>query len=350
LYLEFKRKEKDGVLKPSKETIKIGLPASAGELFWNTVFGFVVGFKGAYLISNFSEFKADSVGVLLSGKGNLLAGLILAGVFAFLKYREGEKRKLDKPKIVHKDVYPHERIGDITIVAAISGILGAKLFAFFESAETWSAFMNDPIGQLFSGSGLAIYGGLIVAFIVVFWFVKKKGIPPIQVMDAVAPALIIGYAVGRLGCQLSGDGDWGIVNELAKPDWFIFGDALWAYDYPRNVLERGVLIEGCEGIYCRRLAEAVFPTPIYETVMSLGIFGILWSLRKKISVPGVLFFIYVILISIERYWIEKIRINDKIDFMGMQLTQAEIISVLLFFVGIAGILILYFRKNKAKVQ
>ncbi|MDH3649290.1 MAG: prolipoprotein diacylglyceryl transferase, partial [Saprospiraceae bacterium] len=200
--------------------------------------------------------------------------------------------------------------------------------------------------QFFSGSGLAIYGGLIVAFIYIYWYVNKKGIKPIHVMDSVAPALIMGYAVGRIGCQLSGDGDWGIVNTLVQPGWWFLPDWMWAYDYPHNVLEKGQMIEGCSWNYCRRLIDPVFPTPFYETVLSLVIFAILWLLRKRIRIPGVLFFIYLIFNGLERFWIEKIRVNDKIPMFGMELTQAEIISFLLFFVGIAGCIILSVRHMK----
>ncbi|MBK8502419.1 MAG: prolipoprotein diacylglyceryl transferase [Saprospiraceae bacterium] len=112
---------------------------------------------------------------------------------------------------------------------------------------------------------MAIYGGLIVAFFYIFWYVKQKGMKPIHVMDAAAPAMIMGYAVGRIGCQLAGDGDWGIVNAMPEPSWWFLPDWMWAYDYPHNVLNQGIPIEGCEGNYCRRLAEKVFPTPFYKS-------------------------------------------------------------------------------------
>ena len=166
---------------------------------------------------------------------------------------------------------------------------------------------------------------------------------PIHVMDAAAPAMIMGYAVGRIGCQLAGDGDWGIVNDLAQPSWWFLPDWMWAYDYPRNVLNQGVPIEGCVGHYCHRLANPVFPTPFYEVIASLIIFVILWSLRNRIKIPGMIFFIYVILNGFERFWIEKIRVNDEIHFLGMHPSQAEIISFILFFVGIVGCWVVYSR-------
>ena len=152
------------------------------------------------------------------------------------------------PEPVTKTIplYPHHLIGDITIIAAISGLVGAKIFALIEDLPT---FFADPVGTFFSGSGLAIYGGLIGGFVGVSIYLKKKQIPVVHVLDAVAPALIIAYGIGRLGCHFSGDGDWGIVNTLAQPSWWFLPDWLWAYDYPQNVLREGVFIEGCEVKY-----------------------------------------------------------------------------------------------------
>ena len=238
---------------------------------------------------------------------------------------------------------PHQRVGDITIVAAISGILGARLFSILEN---FGDFIQDPIGQLFSGSGLTIYGGLILAFIVVTWYVRKKGITPIHVMDAAAPALIVGYAVGRMGCQLAGDGDWGIVNAAAVPDWFFLPDWLWSFDYPRNVLNEGVLMENCVGRYCHRLDPPVYPTPAYEIIMGAVIFIILWMLRKKAKVAGTIFFVYVLLNGVERFIIENIRVNPRYTFLGIELSQAQYIALGLVAVGAIGLYQLYRKKGR----
>ena len=345
LRLEFKRKEKEGILKSLKEQIVVGKKATPLEITVNALIGFVLGFKLLYIFQHFGEFRVDTAGVLLSGQGSWIGGILGAVLLGAWKWYENHRTALDKPQTKTIDVHPYQRVGDITVVAAISGIIGAKLAAVFESTENFQAFLADPIHQLLSGSGLAIYGGLIVAFVVVFFYVKRRGIPPIQMMDAVAPALIVGYGVGRIGCQLSGDGDWGIVNTAPAPSWWIFPDSWWATTYPHNVLHDGVPIEGCTWDYCNQLAQPVFPTPIYEILMSAVIFGILWSLRKRISIPGILFFIYVVLIAIERYLIEKIRVNPDIEFLGMSATQAEYISVLLFVVGLAGIGTLLYRNR-----
>ncbi|TVR78952.1 MAG: hypothetical protein EA409_09855 [Saprospirales bacterium] len=334
LYLELKRREKIGQLKATTVVREIGKPASTGELLTNGLIGFLLGYKLVYAWQNWDQFVHDAASVILSPSGNAGAGLIAGIAFAVYAYWQGQKRKLPKPKKVSETIHPHQRVGEITIVAAISGIVGAKVFAIFESADTLRAFLSDPINTFFSGSGLAVYGGLIVAFAVVYYYVKKLGLKPIFMMDAVAPALMIGYAIGRLGCHFSGDGDWGIVNEMAKPGWFILPDWMWAYDYPHNVLNQGIPIEGCEDRYCRRLDPPVFPTPIWESLICAGLFAILWYLRKKLSTPGMLFAIYLVMNGIERFFIEKIRVNETFILMGVEMTQAELISALTVLLGL----------------
>ncbi len=248
-------------------------------------------------------------------------------------------------------VYPHDRVGDITIVAAVSGLLGAKIFAILESAENIKAFLDDPISNFFTGSGLAIYGGLIFGFIGVFWFVRKKlRVNPIYMMDAIAPALMFAYGVGRIGCQLAGDGDWGIDNPNAAPAGWFLPRWLWSFSYPRNVINSAghphELIAGFTGHYNTFLTPPVYPTPVYEMAMAFAIGGVLWALRKQFRVHGILFMVYLILNGIERFFIEKIRVNDKIHALGLTFTQAELIAVLFFLTGVVGIIVLQRRGNR----
>ena len=94
-----------------------------------------------------------------------------------------------------------------------------------------------------------------------------------------------------------------------------------------------------------QLSEPVYPTPFYEIMMMLVVFGILWALRKRIKVPGMLFFIYLAFIAVERFLIEKIRVNVVHDVLGMRLTQAEIISIVLFLLSLGGMLFVW-KKNR----
>ncbi len=338
LFLELKRKEADGLIAPIRVKTTIGAAATPTEIISNAFLGFLLGFKVLYVALHWAEFQTDAPSVILSSKGSWLGGAV--GALLYGGYQFWIKKQAQLPEPVEKEelFHTYDRIGDITMVAAVSGILGAKIFAIFEDMNL---FYKDPLGQLFSGSGLAIYGGLVGGFIGVFWYVRKLGIRPIHVMDAVAPALIMGYATGRLGCHFSGDGDWGIANEAAKPNWWILPDWLWAFSYPHNVVNEGIPIQNCIGLYCSELSPAVFPTPLYETAMALAIAAILWALRKRIKTAGVLFCVYMILNGFERFWIEKIRINPKYDLGILQATQAEIIAVLIFVGGfvLAAILI-----------
>ena len=360
LYSEFKRYERLGIFKGVAEKEMIGEGPKLIPILINALVGFVIGYKILYIILDFAAFKNDAAGVILSSKGNLIGGIIGLIAFAFWKWYESNQAKLDVPKQSEKIVMPHERVPDITIIAAIAGIAGSRLFSILENFED---FIKDPIGQLLSGSGLTIYGGLILAFIVVFYYVKKKEIKPIHVMDAVAPALIMGYAIGRLGCQISGDGDWGIVNNLPKPSWFIFPDWAWAYDYPHNVINSmnsdpvtgnsfysGVNIPDCNGIFaangadpehCTKLKDAVYPTPIYETILAFIIFIVLWVLRKRVKVIGMLFFIYLIFNGIERFFIEGIRVNEHYDILGLNWSLSQFIACGLFLIGVSGTLYLW---------
>lgn len=345
LRLELKRKYEEGLLGTTVETQKVGEKPGSAAYAYQLITGFIIGFKGVWILQNYEAFTFAPFDSLFSLQGHWPAGFLGALLFGGWTYYQGKKAERTKTKKIKQTIKPQDRVWDITMVAAISGIIGAKLFAIFESKETLSRFFADPVGTLFSGSGLAIYGGLIVAFIVVYRYVKKRNMPPIHIMDATAPALFIGYAVGRLGCQFSGDGDWGIVNAMEMPGWWIFPEWLWSYDYPHNVLNRGVLIEGCDWNYCRRLPQGVFPTPIYETIMSFIMAAILWALRKKMTIPGTLFALYLIMNGVERFFIEKIRVNDVLDFGFVQGTQAEFISAATVIVGIVLWIVLYRKRQ-----
>lgn len=342
---EMKRKEEEGLISSFKKKVKIGEGITTYEILSAVIGGFIIGFKLIHAFFNYQFLVNDPQGFILSWEGNLLGGILVATLFVYSKYKEKEKTKLPEPKWVEKTIFPHQLVGNMIMIAAISGIIGAKIFA---NLENWDDFVNDPLGQIFSFSGLTFYGGLILGTLSVGYYAKKNNIKLEHLVDVFAPVLILAYGIGRMGCHFSGDGDWGIVNTASKPDWMSFlPDWMWSYNYPNNVINAGELIPGCEGNFCHQLAENVYPTPFYEIIMAGLIFLFLWNIRKKIKIAGVLFCIYLILNGIERFLIEKIRINH--DMIGEQ-TQAEIISFSLILIGIVGIYFLNKRKGNSSTQ
>ncbi|MBT8233799.1 MAG: prolipoprotein diacylglyceryl transferase [Bacteroidia bacterium] len=332
---ELIRKEEEGLI----QKIIIENPNESvsawKESLINGLIGFFFGFKIPYIYQNFEAFKADPASQIFTSDGNYLTGSLL-GVLLAVYYYFSIKNQPPVPKGTKLYEHPYQKAGTIILIAAFTGILGSRLLSILENLDS---FFEDPMGQLLSGSGLTIYGGLILAAICVALYARKIGIKVAHMADVAAPALLLGYGVGRMGCQLSGDGDWGIANTAPKPDWFIFPDWAWAYDYPRNVADlyqRGEKIADCVGNFCTHLNPPVFPTPIYEVITSLILFFIVWSYRKKIKTPGRLFFLYVFLSGFSRFFVEMIRVNPRYDLLGLGWSMSQWISAILVFVGLIG--------------
>jgi prolipoprotein diacylglyceryl transferase len=329
LYNELKRKESIGEFTPTEESITIGAPASMSELLTSFLFGFLFGYKiiGAFTIA---DALNNTQAFILSLQGNMGAGILVGAILAYLKWKEKDKEKLAKPETRKLLLWPHDRVGDIVLQAALWGFLGAKIF---HNLENLDELMLDPWGSLISFSGLTFYGGLILATIAIIIFIRKYNMRVIHFADAMAPTMLFAYAAGRIGCHISGDGDWGIVNSAPNPfSWL--PDWIWSYHYPHNVVNAGVPIPGCVGNYCNQLPEAVYPTTFYEIIIMFILFLIVWMVRKKITQPGIITGIYFIFAGGERFFVEKIRVNNKYTFLPFQPTQAELISVILIILGI----------------
>ncbi|MGB9109912.1 MAG: prolipoprotein diacylglyceryl transferase family protein [Telluria sp.] len=222
------------------------------------------------------------------------------------------------------DPAPQARVSDFTIVVLIAGIVGARLFHILEHLDQ---FIAAPLSMIFTRSGLSVFGGLIFGAGAGLVLLRRWGIGARPFLDAIAPAMMLGYAIGRLGCQIAGDGDWGTAANMAlKPAWL--PTWLWAQTYDNNIY--GVVIA----------APGVYPTPIYETLMALGCFAVLWALRKHAFQPGWLFSVYLVLAGVERLLVEQIRVNVKFAVYGVQVTQAEFIALVFVVAGIAGMAIL----------
>lgn len=347
---EFKRKEQLGYIHTFKKTVIVGAPVSTGELAGNAVFGFILGYKVLDAAMNYHALIDDPQAFLLSIRGNWIGGILFAAIFAYWAYYENNKEKLDKPETRVIDVHPYELMGSILLWAAVWGFAGAKLF---NGLENWNDFMADPVGMLVGFSGLTFYGGLICGGAAVLYIAYKHGIKPLDMLDVGATGMMLAYGLGRIGCQMAGDGDWGIPNLAPKPNWLSWApDWIWAFKFPHNVnmSDEGNKIADCVGKFCNELRLAVYPTSFYESVVCILLFFFLWSIRNKIKAPGVLFGIYMILNGVERFFIELIRVNTKYNVAGIPFTQAELISLIMIIGGVVLIVTGLSRYKKYPVK
>jgi phosphatidylglycerol---prolipoprotein diacylglyceryl transferase len=344
LKAELKRREGLGQYLPNRKRVRTGGPMGIQEVIFQALIWGLAGYKLGLYISDPDLFNNHTEEALMSAQGFWLTGLIGligGGLWKYLEYR---KKLTEKETFEEIDTYPSYYLGTVVTIAFVAGILGSKLFAMLEPG---SDFWQHPIDDLLSFNGLSFLGGLICAGGLIIYYLHRKGFHILTCVDAFAPGLALANGVGRIGCQLSGDGDWGIVNTSPKPgilSWI--PDWAWAYDYPHNVAMEGVPMPGCtELLYCRHLAEPVFPTPFYETLMGIAIFGILWALRKRMKYAGLVTGLYMILIGAERLLIEQIRVNTRYDFGFIRFTQAEILASALI---IGGAAILFFANRQKK--
>ena len=343
---EFKRKEKLGYVHPLQRTVTVGEPVSSGELIANGIFGFILGYKLVDAVVNYHQLLDDTQGFILSARGNWIGGVIGAAAFAYWAYYEKKKQVLPQPVTKQVTVHPHELMGNILLWAAIAGFAGAKVF---NALENWDQFMADPVGMLIGFAGLTFFGGLICGGAAVLYIANKNGVKPFTMLDIGAPGMMLAYGIGRIGCQMSGDGDWGINNLNPKPHWLSWApDWMWEFKFPHNVNEVGVNIPMCVGKYCKELPVPVYPTSFYESVVCILLFFFLWSIRDKIKAPGIMFGVYMILAGVERFLIELIRVNTKYQIGELKFTQAELISVILVLGGI--ILIAVAKRNSKQLK
>jgi phosphatidylglycerol---prolipoprotein diacylglyceryl transferase len=189
---------------------------------------------------------------------------------------------------------------EVAFCALLGGLIGARIDFVIQN---WSDVSDDLLGNLFSGSGLVWFGGVVGGAIAVLLWARWRGMLNLTLLDTMAAPLALGYAVGRVGCQLSGDGDYG-------KDW----DGPWAMAYPDGTVP---------------IDTPVHPTPVYET-LAMGLVAIvLWRLRDRFA-PGRLFALYLLLAGLERFLIEFLRRNEA-ALAG--LTQAQLISVAMLAAG-----------------
>ncbi len=214
----------------------------------------------------------------------------------------------------------------ITLIALVAGVSGSKILYLLEN---FSYFLRDPIGTAFSPSGLTWYGGFILATAMIYLYVRAKRISFWRVADAASPGLMWAYGIARIGCHLSGDGDYGLPTSLP-----------WGVSYARGTYPPSEAFRDLPQIAGRFPTGVVpndtplHPTPIYEFLLATGIFFLLWKLRRRNYPDGRLFMIYLISAGLERFFVEFIRINPRI-LIG--LTEAQIFAIVLIGVGLYGL-------------
>ncbi|MCH7612677.1 MAG: prolipoprotein diacylglyceryl transferase [Candidatus Marinimicrobia bacterium] len=221
--------------------------------------------------------------------------------------------------------YEAKIASDMIFAAAVGGILGSKIYYLIEHFDR---VIDDPFGMIFSGSGLVFLGGLMGGTLGVTIVLRKNNLPWIKFADIVAPLLILGYAIGRVGCFLVGD-DYGVPTHL--PWGVSFENGLPPTTY--RIFESYYPWVDLTGFEPGLLT--VHPTQLYEVSIGLAIFAFLWNRRTKIKVFGSLFFTYLIIAGIERFSIEFIRTNNHFIF---DLTGAQLISIGMIIMGTVGLL------------
>lgn len=210
----------------------------------------------------------------------------------------------------------------ITFLGVIFGIAGAKLLYLIEE---WKFFVHDPLGMAFSPGGLTWYGGLILGVLAVHLYLKRKKVSMLKVWDGIGIGLMLGYGVARLGCHLAGDGDYGFPTSLP-----------WGTDYSHGIYPPSKAFAIFPEIASRYPGGVVpdntpcQPTPVYEMILGIIGFFILWRLRKKGWVDGKLFALYLMLSSVFRFSVEFLRLNPRLLF---GLSEAQLFSIVVFIAG-----------------
>jgi len=215
--------------------------------------------------------------------------------------------------------HPADWAYEIVFAALVGGVVGARAYFLLEHV---SSVEHDLLGSIFSGSGLVWYGGAIGGAIGVVAWMRWRGVLELTTLDMCATALALGYAIGRIGCQVSGDGDYGIRSSLP-----------WAMGYPHGTVPTpaGVRVQ---------------PTPVYETVTMCLLAYFLWKLRDRVR-PGVVFALYLLGSGLERLLVEFIRRNSEV-FAGLTTPQLE--SVALIAIGLCWLGLLVRRGGTAALR
>jgi len=215
----------------------------------------------------------------------------------------------------------------ITLLAIVFGIVGAKLLYLVENLEY---FVKDPLGTAFSPGGLTFYGGFFFAAVSIMVYVRRKKIPFLRICDATAPGMMLAYGIARLGCHFAGDGDYGMPTNL--PWAAVYSNGTYPPSYAFREFPEIVRKYGVNGVVPDTLP--VHPTPVYEFLLAVAVFAVLWKLRKNEKVDGRLFVIYLLLSATSRFFVEFIRLNPRIMF---GLSEAQLFALAVIAAALMGL-------------
>ena len=341
---EFIRKEQLNLIYPFSKKITSGTATAAFTWIGYTLAGFIVGYKIVFCLLHYKLFARFPASCIFSWRGNFAGGLVTGIAFFLWVYVQSKRQQLATSLTTTSLIHPYEFTDKLLLWCAAVGFAGALLFAKLEYIHE---LFETPLKFFSEFNGLTFYGGLIFGAGIYLYLTKKKmGIPFLIAADIGSPGMMLAYAVGRMGCHLSGDGDWGIVNTAPKPSWLaLLPHWAWSYNYPHNVIHQGKYIEGCADNYCNVLTQPVFPTSLYESVICLLLFAALWLTRNKIKKPGLMFFIFILCNGIERFFIEFIKTNSLYCIQKICFTQAQFIALFFCMFGIGGLLWLKGKKD-----
>ncbi|HXM93032.1 MAG TPA: prolipoprotein diacylglyceryl transferase [Candidatus Dormibacteraeota bacterium] len=248
---------------------------------------------------------------LMVATGLLVAAYVLQADFDRRRVQLQQATQSKQAKTAKKDE------GFLIIgIAGIAGLVGARLYHVLENP---SEFFADPWPLLFSRFGFAWFGGFLGGFVALLILARRMKIPLLEFLDMCSPAGAVGYAIGRIGCLLSGDGDYGVPTTLP-----------WGMSFPNGVVPT---------------TQRVHPTPLYEFFIWLAIAAFLWRMGTKslqgAKAKGEIFSAYLILTGLARFLIEFLRINPR-SFFGLTNAQAaSLVSV------VAGVLLLWRIKSQS---
>ena len=218
--------------------------------------------------------------------------------------------------VVHSELkrrgFDPELASTMVFAAAVGGLIGARLLFI---VEEWGNFLRSPMQYIFTGAGFTWYGGLLGGIAAVSWVARKNKIPWLVTADIGAPAVALAYGIGRIGCHVAGDGDWGIVTDV--PWGVAYTNAIVGWADPQTGIPYPSGVR-------------VHPTPIYEFLESLLIFTILWKLRKSYA-PGTIAWLYLVLAGLARFVVEFWRINPS---FAAGLSEAQWFSLAIMAIGL----------------